>query len=36
MRIEESIVIDRAPEDVFDFFSQRSNDVIWMGVVEES
>ena len=36
MRIEESIVIDRAPEDVFDFFSLRSNDVVWMGVVEES
>ena len=36
MRVEESIVIDRAPEEVFDFFSQRSNDSLWMGTVEES
>jgi uncharacterized membrane protein len=36
MRVEESIVIERPAEDVFEFFSERSNDVVWMGTVEES
>jgi uncharacterized membrane protein len=36
MRVEESIVIERPADDVFEFFSERSNDVVWMGVVEES
>ena len=36
MRVAESIIIKRPAEDVFEFFSERSNDVIWMGVVEES
>jgi uncharacterized membrane protein len=36
MRVEESIIIDRPPEDVFGFFSVRSNDPVWMASVVES
>lgn len=36
MRIEESIVINRSPEDVFAFLAVRNNDPVWMGVVVES
>lgn len=36
MRIEESIVINRPHEEVFDFFDQRSNDRRWMASVVES
>lgn len=36
MRIEESIIIDRSPEEVFEFLARRSNDSVWMGSVVES
>ena len=36
MRIEESIVIKRPPEDVFAFFVDRRNDSRWMEAVEVS
>lgn len=36
MKVEESIHIDRAPEDVFAFLEVRSNDAAWMAAVERS
>ena len=36
MRVEESIVIHRSPEDVFAFLEVRSNDGAWMASVMES
>jgi uncharacterized membrane protein len=36
MRVEESIVIDRPPEEVFGFLSVRANDPVWMASVTES
>ena len=36
MRVEESIVISRSPEDVFAFLAVRSNDPAWMAAVVES
>jgi uncharacterized membrane protein len=36
MRVEESIIIDRPPEAVFEFISVRSNDPMWMASVTES
>ena len=36
MRIEESIVINRSPNAVFGFLSERSNDPVWMAAVVES
>lgn len=36
MRIEESIVINRTPDDVFSFLAVRSNDPVWMAAVVES
>lgn len=36
MRIEESIVIKRPPEEVFAFFNDRRNDSRWMEEVESS
>ena len=36
MRIEESIIINRSPEDVFSFLATRSNDPVWMATVVES
>jgi len=36
MRIEESILINRPPQEVFAFFEDRRNDERWMGGVEES
>ena len=36
VRIEESIVIHRSPEDVFAFLEVRSNDGAWMASVMES
>ncbi|MGH2660546.1 MAG: SRPBCC family protein [Actinomycetota bacterium] len=36
MRIEESIIIDRSPEEVFEFLARRSNDSVWMASVVES
>ena len=36
MKIEESIIIDRRPEDVFAFLEVRSNDATWMAAVVES
>lgn len=36
MRIEESIVINRPPDEVFAFFDNRSNDTRWMETVESS
>jgi uncharacterized membrane protein len=36
MRVEESIVIDRPPEQVFEFLSVRTNDPVWMASVIES
>jgi uncharacterized membrane protein len=36
MRVEESIVIDRSPEEVFGFLSVRANDPVWMASVTES
>lgn len=36
MKVEESVAIDRSPEDVFAFFAERTNDPKWMGSVLES
>ena len=36
MRIEESIVINRSPDDVFAFLAVRNNDPVWMAAVVES
>lgn len=36
MKIQESIVIKRAPEDVFAFFDDRGNDHRWMSSVIDS
>ena len=36
MKIEESIIINRRPEDVFAFLEVRSNDAAWMAAVVES
>lgn len=36
MRVEQSIHIDRPPEDVFAFLEVRANDVAWMAAVEQS
>lgn len=36
MRIEQSITVDKAPEEVFAFFDERSNDSRWMNSVIES
>lgn len=36
MRIEESIAIDRTPEDVFGYLARRSNDSAWMASVLNS
>jgi hypothetical protein len=36
MRIEESIVINRSPKDVFSFLAARRNDPVWMAAVVES
>jgi uncharacterized membrane protein len=36
MRVEESINIDRPPEEVFGFLSVRTNDPMWMASVTES
>lgn len=36
MRIQESIVIKRPPEQVFAFFNDRRNDTRWMETVESS
>jgi uncharacterized membrane protein len=35
MRVEESIIIDRPPEEVFGFLSVRTNDPVWMASVTE-
>jgi len=36
MRVEESIIINRSPEEVFGFLSVRANDPVWMASVTES
>jgi uncharacterized membrane protein len=36
MKIEESVIIHRPPEDVFTFLEVRSNDAVWMASVLES
>jgi hypothetical protein len=36
MRVEESIIIDRSPGEVFEFLSIRANDPVWMASVTES
>jgi hypothetical protein len=36
MKIEESVIIHRRPEDVFAFLEVRSNDAAWMASVVES
>jgi uncharacterized membrane protein len=36
MRVEESIMIDRSPEEVFGFISVRANDPVWMASVTVS
>jgi uncharacterized membrane protein len=36
MRVEESILIDRPAEAVFEFLSVRTNDPVWMASVTES
>lgn len=36
MKVEESIHIDRSPEDVFGFLEVRANDARWMAAVERS
>jgi uncharacterized membrane protein len=36
MRVEESIIIDRPAEEVFEFLSVRTNDPVWMASVTES
>ncbi len=36
MKVEESIIINRSPDEVFAFFDNRSNDKRWMASVVES
>jgi uncharacterized membrane protein len=36
VRVEESIVINRSPDDVFAFLAVRNNDPVWMSAVVES
>lgn len=36
MKVEESIYVDRSPEDVFAFFDARANDKRWMAAVIDS
>ncbi len=36
MKVQESILIDRSPEEVFAFFDDRANDARWMGSVTRS
>lgn len=36
MRVEESLVIERSPEEVFAFFDDRANDARWLSSVTES
>ncbi len=36
MRVEESVIIDRLPEEVFGFLAVRANDPVWMASVTES
>jgi hypothetical protein len=36
MKVEESIIISRSPEDVFTFLAVRNNDAVWMAAVVES
>lgn len=36
MKVEESIIINRSPDEVFAFFDNRSNDKRWMESVVES
>jgi uncharacterized membrane protein len=36
MRVEESILINRSPDDVFAFLAARQNDAVWMSAVLES
>jgi uncharacterized membrane protein len=36
MKVEESIIIDRSPEDVFAFLAVRKNDPVWTAAVVES
>ena len=36
MKVEESIIINRSPEDVFAFLTARKNDPVWMAAVVES
>ncbi len=36
MKIEESIIINRSPDDVFAFLTARNNDPVWMAAVIES
>jgi uncharacterized membrane protein len=36
MKVEESIIINRSPEDVFAFLAVRKNDPVWMAAVVES
>jgi hypothetical protein len=36
MKVEESIVINRSPEEVFAFLAVRKNDPVWMAAVVES
>jgi uncharacterized membrane protein len=36
MKVEESIIIDRSPEEVFAFLAVRNNDPVWMASVVES
>src|SRR3989337_2984334 len=36
MKVEESIVINRSPEEVFAFLAVRRNDPVWMAAVVES
>jgi uncharacterized membrane protein len=36
MRVEESTIIHRAPEEVFTFLEDRANDTAWMASVTES
>ena len=34
MRVEESITLDRSPQEVFDYLEDRSHDGTWMSSVE--
>jgi len=36
MKIEESVIVHRRPEDMFAFLPVRSNDAVWMASVVES